>query len=434
MSPDIVGYIGIFILIILIFARMQIGISMALVGFCGFAYIAGLEPALGLLRTIPYTTFASQDMSVVPLFILMGSFAFAAGMSEDLYRTVHKLLGHLRGGLAMTTVAACACFAAISGSSLATAATLGKVAMPEMKKYKYDTALATGSIAAGGSIGILIPPSVILIIYGIITEQSIGKLFLAGFIPGILEAIFYIFTIMILTKRNPRLGPPGPSTTLKEKLVSLLKIWEVAVLFVVVIGGIYLGIFTPTEAAGVGAFGTFCFAILRRKMNWTNFKTSLVSTTSTTGMLFIIVLGAMILGYFFSVSRLPFELATFVSGLPVNRYIILILILIVILMLGCIMDSLAIVLLTVPVFYPLILQLNFDPLWFGILVVRVTEMGLITPPVGLNVYVIQGITGEDMGTIFRGVFPFIMADVFEIILLISLPQITLFLPNLMSGF
>ena len=432
MSPNVVGILGIGILIILIFARMQIGIAMALVGFTGFAYIVGLEPALGLLKTVPYTTFANQGLSVIPLFILMGSFAFAAGMSEDLYRTVHKIFGHFKGGLAMATVAACACFAAISGSSLATAATLGKVAMPEMRKYKYDPALATGSIAAGGSIGILIPPSVILIIYGIITEQSIGKLFLAGFIPGVLEAVFYILTIMILTKRRPELGPPGTRATLNEQLSALLKTWEVMVLFIVVIGGIYLGVFTPTEAAGIGAFGTFCFAIMRRKMNWETLKSSLLSTTSTTGMLFLIVLGAMILGYFFSVSRLPFELASWVGGLPVNRYVILILILVVVLLLGCIMDSMAIVLLTVPVFYPMILHLGFDPIWFGIIVVRVTEMGLITPPVGLNVYVIQGITGEDMGTVFKGVAPFIVADICEIILLIALPQITLFLPSLMS--
>lgn len=432
MSPNLVGIFGIGVLIVLIFARMQIGIAMALVGFGGFAYIVGFEPALGLLKTVPYTTFANQGLSVIPLFILMGSFAFAAGMSEDLYRTVHKIFGHFKGGLAMATVAACACFAAISGSSLATAATLGKVAMPEMRKYNYDPALATGSIAAGGSIGILIPPSVILIIYGIITEQSIGKLFLAGFIPGVLEAVFYIFTIMILCRRRPELGPPGPRATLNEKLLALAKTWEVMVLFVVVIGGIYLGVFTPTEAAGVGAFGTFCFAVMRRKMNWETLKTSLLSTTSTTGMLFLIVLGAMILGYFFSVSRLPFELASWVGGLPVNRYVVLILILVVVLLLGCIMDSMAIVLLTVPVFYPMILQLGFDPIWFGIIVVRVTEMGLITPPVGLNVYVIQGITGEDMGTIFKGVAPFILADICEIILLIALPQITLFLPNLMS--
>ena len=432
MNPTTVGFIGIFILIILILARMHIGISMGIVGFLGFVYIAGWEPAMGILRTVPYTTFASADMSVIPLFILMGSFAFAAGMSEDLYRTVHKIFGHFRGGLAMATVAACACFAAISGSSLATAATLGKVAMPEMKKYKYDTALATGSIAAGGSIGILIPPSVILIIYGILTEQSIGKLFLAGFIPGVMEAVFYMITIYILTRRNPELGPPGPRTTTKEKFLSFLKTWEVVVLFIVVIGGIYLGIFTPTEAAGVGAFCTFLFAGMRRKMTWENFKTSLSSTTLTTGMLFLIVLGAMILGYFFSVTRLPFELATMVGGLPVNRYVILVLILLVVLLLGCLMDSLAIVLLTIPVFYPLILHLGFDPIWFGILVVRVTEMGLITPPVGLNVFIIQGITQTPMETIFRGVIPFLIADFCQIIVLILLPEIVLFLPNLMN--
>ena len=431
MSPATVGFIGIFILIILILARMHIGISMGIVGFLGFVYIAGWEPAMGILRTVPYTTFASADMSVIPLFILMGSFAFAAGMSEDLYRTVHKIFGHFRGGLAMATVAACACFAAISGSSLATAATLGKVAMPEMKKYNYDTALATGSIAAGGSIGILIPPSVILIIYGILTEQSIGKLFLAGFIPGVMEAVFYIITIYILTRRHPELGPPGPRTTTKEKFLSFLKTWEVIVLFIVVIGGIYLGIFTPTEAAGVGAFFTFLFAGLRRRMTWENFKTSLSSTTQTTGMLFLIVLGAMILGYFFSVTRLPFELATMVGALPVNRYVILMLILLVILLLGCLMDSLAIVLLTIPVFYPLILHLGFDPIWFGIIVVRVTEMGLITPPVGLNVFIIQGITQVPMETIFRGVIPFLIADFCQIIVLVLLPEIVLFLPNLM---
>lgn len=433
MSPTMVGILGICILIFLIFVRMQIGLSMGVVGFLGFAYIIGIDPALGLLRTIPYTTFANQGMSVIPLFILMGSFAFAAGMSEDLYRTVHTWLGHFKGGLAMATVAACACFAAISGSSLATAATLGKVAMPEMKKYKYDAGLATGSIAAGGSIGILIPPSVILIIYGIITEQSIGKLFLAGFIPGILEAFFYILAIIIITRKNPQLGPPGPRATLNEKMRSILKTWEVIVLFIVVIGGIYAGIFTPTEAAGVGAFGTFCFAALRGKMTWKIFKESLNNTATTTGMLFLIVLGAMILGYFFSVSRLPFELATMVGELPVNRYFILLIILIVVGLLGTIMDSMAIVLLTIPVFFPMILKLGFDPIWFGILVVRVTEMGLITPPVGLNVYVIKGITGVPMGTIFRGLTPFLIADICEIIFLILFPQITLFLPGLMSS-
>lgn len=432
MSPIEAGFLGMFCVLVLLLARMHIGLAMGLIGFLGFAYITGWEPALGLLRTVPYTTFASEGLSVIPLFILMGAFAFEAGMSEDLYAAVHKIFGGLKGGLAMATVAACACFAAISGSSLATAATLGRVAMPEMKKFNYDLGLATGSIAAGGCIGILIPPSVILIIYGILTEQSIGKLFMAGVIPGILEAIFYIITIWLLTRRNPALGPPGPKASTKEKVKAFSRTWEVIVLFTIVIGGLYMGIFTPTEAAGIGAFCALCFAFMRGKMKWLNFKNSLTSTASTTGMLFLIIMGAMMLGYFFSVTRLPFEFASMVAALPINRYAILACIVVVILILGCLMDSLAIVLLTVPVFYPLILELNFDPIWFGIIVVRVTEMGLITPPVGLNVFVLNGITGVPMHTIFRGVVPFLVADVLELILLISLPQISLFLPNLMN--
>ncbi|MFV0439258.1 MAG: TRAP transporter large permease [Desulfopila sp.] len=432
MSPLEVGFVGIVCVIVLLLSRMYIGLAMGLVGFVGFAAISGWEPAFGILRTVPYTTFANDGMSVIPLFILMGAFAFEAGMSEDLYRAVHRIFGGLRGGLAMATVAACACFAAISGSSLATAATLGRVAMPEMKRYGYDLGLATGSIAAGGCIGILIPPSVILIIYGIITEQSIGKLFMAGVVPGILQALFYIGTIWFLTRRNPKLGPPGPHATTKEKLRAFSRTWEVLVLFILVIGGLYMGIFTPTEAAGIGAFCAFCFAALRGKMKWGNFSRSLTSTASTTGMLFVIVMGAMILGYFFSVTRLPFEFASMVAALPVNRYVILLCIIVVYLVLGCLMDSLAIVLLTVPVFYPLVLQLNFDPIWFGIIVVKVTEMGLITPPVGLNVFVLHGITGTPMQHIFRGVTPFLVADVLQLVALISIPQISLLLPNLMG--
>ncbi len=432
MSPVETGIVGIVILIILLFSGMHIGVGMGLIGFLGFAYLSGFNSALGVLKTVPYSTFSQFDLSVIPLFILMGAFAFNAGLSEDLYRAVYKWLGHLRGGLAMATVGACACFAAICGSSLATAATLGSVALPEMKKYNYDPALATGSIAAGGTIGILIPPSVILVIYGIITELSIGKLFLAGFIPGILEAVFYMITISILTKINPNLGPRGPKTTMAEKFIALSKTWEVLFLFLLVIGGIYLGVFTPNEAAGVGAFGAFIFGLLRRKIKWKNFKESFIDTGKTTGMIFLIIFGAMLLGYFLSVAKLPAELARFVSGLPVNRYVILIMILIVFLLLGCIMDSMAIVLLTVPIFYPLILKLGFDPIWFGILVTRMTEIGLITPPVGLNVYIIKGISDVPMGTIFKGITPFLIADLCEVALLIAVPELSLFLPSLMK--
>ena len=432
MEPLLIGLIGIIILILLLFMGLPIGVGMGLVGFIGFAVLTGFEPALGILKTVPYTTFANNNLSVIPLFILMGSFALAAGMSENLFKAVYKWLGHFRGGVAKATVVACACFAAVSGSSLATAATLGAVALPEMKKFKYNDSLATGAIAAGGSIGILIPPSVILIIYGIITEQSIGKLFLAGFIPGVMEMFFYLITIWYITLRHPNYGPKGPRTDIKEKMAALKQTWEVLLLFIVVIGGIYAGIFTPTEAAGVGAFGTFFFSLVRRKLTWKVFNTSLINTIRTTGMLFMIILGAMIFGYFLSVSQLPFNLASLASELPLNRYIILAFILIVTLALGCVMDSMAIVLLTIPVFYPLINDLGFDPIWFGILVVRVTEMGLITPPVGMNVFIIKGISGVSIGTIYRGVLPFLLADFIQVILLIIFPQIVMFIPNLMG--
>ncbi len=433
MTPLTVGIIGICILLVLLFSRMPIGFVMALVGFAGFAYLSGFDGGLGVLRTVVYSTFADYNLSVIPLFILMGSFCFFAGLSKDLYDTVHSWLGQLRGGLAMATVGACAGFAAISGSSLATAATMGTVALPEMKRYKYDDRLSTGAVAAGGTIGILIPPSIILILYGIITEQSIGKLFLAGFIPGMLEAVFYMVTIYLLCKSNPLMGPPGPRTSFLGKITSLKTTWVVFALFILVIGGIYLGVFSPTEAAGVGAFGAFIFGLARRQLGWQAFKNSLVDTGKTTAMVFIIILGAMVLGYFLAVSRIPFVLADIVGALVVNRYVILVLILLVYLFLGCVMDSMAIMLLITPIFFPLAISLGFNPIWFGILITRVTEIGLITPPVGLNVYIIRGVARDvPVQTIFRGIIPFLIADVCHVALLIALPQLSLFLPSFMK--
>jgi len=432
MTPLTVGLIGIGVLIVVLFSRMPIGFVMAFIGFAGFTYLSGFGASLTMLRTVPYTTFASYDLSVIPLFILMGTLCFYAGLSRDLYETVHSWIGHLPGGLAMATVGACAAFAAVSGSSVATAATMGTVALPEMKRYKYSDALATGAIASGGTIGILIPPSTGFIIYGIITEQGIGKLFLAGFIPGILEAVFYMITITILTRRNPLLGPRGPSTSFMEKILSFKNTWVVILLFVIVMGGLYMGVFTPTEAAGVGAFGAFVFALARRKLTWQAFRSSLADTGKTTAMIFIILMGAMILGYFLSISRLPFELATIIGEWGVNRYIILIAILLLFVCLGCVMDSLAILLLTVPIFFPLIIALGFDGIWFGVITVRACEIGLITPPVGVNVYVIKGIAKDvPMGTIFRGIVPFLIADFCHVALLIAVPQLSLFLPGRM---
>ena len=432
MTPTITGFVGIGVLLIILFSRMPIAFGMGLIGFLGFAYLVGVGPALGLLKTVPYSTFASHSLSVIPLFILMGAFALSAGLSKDLYEAAYKWLGNLRGGLAMATVGACAFFAAISGSSMATAATMGTVAMPEMKKYKYDPALATGAVAAGGSMGILIPPSVILIIYGIITEQSIGKLFLAGFIPGVMEAVFYMLVIAVITRFKPELGPRGPKTNFMEKVKALSKTWEVLTLFIVVIGGIYIGVFTPTEAAGIGAFGAFLFAIFKNRLSLRAFNESLSTSIKTSVMVFTIILGAMLLGYFLTVTRIPFDLAGYVGSLPINRYAILVLVLLTFIVLGCVIETMAIILLTVPIFFPLIVKLGFDPIWFGVLVVRATEIGLLTPPVGLNVFVIKGVAPDvPIGTIFRGIFPFLIADLCHVAILIAFPQIALFLPSMM---
>jgi tripartite ATP-independent transporter DctM subunit len=303
-----------------------------------------------------------------------------------------------------------------------------------MKRYKYDPALATGCIAAGSSLGILIPPSVILVIYGILAEQSIGKLFLAGFVPGILEAVFYMITIYVLCRRKPLIGPPGPRTTFREKLLSLKDTWAVLALFILVIGGIYRGIFTPTEAAGIGAFGALLFALGRRRLTWRGFLDSLGETGGTTAMAFIILIGSVILGYFLTITRLPFELASVVSALEVNRYAVLFVIVIVYLFLGAIMSTPAMVMLTVPIFVPVVAALGFDLIWFGIIITRVSEIGQITPPVGMNVFVMKGVAKDiPLYTIFRGVLPFLVADFAHVSLLVAFPQIALFLPNLMAA-
>jgi len=408
-------------------------VAMGAVGVLGMGYMVNWEAGINLLKTVPYGTIANYGFSVVPLFILMGNLCFRAGVSKDLYDSVSKWLGQLRGGVAMATVGACAGFAAVSGSSMATAATMGTVALPEMKKLKYDPALATGSISAGGTIGILIPPSIVLVIYGILTEQSIGELFIAGIIPGILEALFYIFTIFILCRRNPLLGPAGPKTTLREKLVSLKGTWMILVLFIIVIGGIYLGVFSPSEAAGVGATGALILALLRKRMTWKGFSDSLADTLKTAAMIFTILVGAMIFGYFLSVTRLPFELASAVSEMAVSRYVILAAILLVYIILGCMMVPMAMMILTIPIVFPLIVDQGFNPIWFGIITVRIFEIAQITPPVGMNVFIIKGVAEDvSLGTVYKGIVPFFIADMVHLMLLIIFPQLALFLPGLMG--
>lgn len=431
MTPVMCGIVGIIVLIILLFSKMPIGATMAFVGFFGFAALTSFEGALGILRVVPFSTFSNNGFTVIPLFVFMGALLFVAGMSEGLYKAAYTWFGAMRGGLAIATIVACALFAAISGSSLAAVATIGKVAIPEMRRYKYSEKLATGVIAAGGCMGILIPPSNILIVYGVITEQSIAKLFMAGMLPGVLQALMYVVVVMLITFRDPLAGPPGGRSTMLEKGKSFKYIWEVVILFLLVIGGIYSGQFTPTEAAAVGAFGALIFTAIRRKLTMKNFVIAVEDTVKTTGMLFVIIFGAMVFGYFLTKSRLPFQLSEFVSALAVSKYVILACILIVFLLLGCILDTMAIILLAVPIFYPLVINLGFDPIWFGILVVCTVEIGLITPPVGLNVYIIQGISGAAMSTCFRGITPFVIIDLTRIVILVTFPAISLFLPNLL---
>lgn len=433
MTPVEIGIIGTVILFVLLFLGVPVGIALAGVGFVGFAAISGLNSAIGIVRIVPYSTFSNYSLIVIPLFVLMGNFAFHSGLSSDLYTTARTWFGRVRGGLAMSTVAASAAFAAISGSSVATAATMGKIAIPEMKRHGYDDGLATGTLAAGGTIGILIPPSVILIIYGVLTENSIGKLFLAGFIPGVLEAVFYIITIGLLCWFRPRLGPPGEASTIWQKVKSLRGSWAVLVLFLLVIGGIYFGIFSPVEAAGIGAFGAFVIALARRRLDWGKFKNSLVDSLESAAMIFLIMLGANIFGYFLAVTGVSQALGDVLVGWHVSKYLVLLIIFMIYLVLGCFMDSMAMILITLPIFYPVAMQVGFHPIWFGIFIVRVCEIGLITPPVGMNLYVIKGIADKvPMGTIFRGVVPFIAADFAHVALLTAVPAVALFLPDIMK--
>ncbi len=433
-SPTTVGLIIIIILFILLFSGMPIAFAMGIVGLVGAVYLVGGKAGIALMGIIPYSETASYTLGVVAMFILMGMVCYYSGMSEDLYETAHKWFARLSGGLAMASAAACAGFAAVSGSSMATAATMGTVALPQMRKYKYSDELSTGVICAAGTMGILIPPSIILVIYGIITEQSIAELFMAGIIPGILEAVFYIITIFLLCRINPLMGPRGPRTSIKEKVSSLGQTWPIIVLFCLVIGGIYAGVFTPNEAGAVGAFGAFLFAFIRRRLNWSKIRAAMEETGLIACMTTFIIVGAMMVNYTLSISTLPFMLAEWVSQMAVSHYVIVALIVLVYFVLGCFMNSMAMILLTIPIFYPIVLSLGLSPIWFGILAVRVVEMAQITPPYGINLFIIKGIVSDvSMGTIYKGVVPFIIADILHIALLIAWPGMATWLPSLMKG-
>ena len=420
MSPCAIGLIGLAILIVFLFARIPVGFAMAIVGFVGFVQLVNLDAALSLLARDIFSTFSSYGLTVIPLFIFMGQVSFHAGISRRLYDTAYAFIGHRPGGLAMATVGACTAFGAICGSSPATAATMATVALPEMKRYNYSMELGAGAVASGGSLGMLIPPSVVFIVYGIMTEQSIGKLFMAGILPGLLIAGLFCLAINISCRRNPALGPPGPRTDWPGRIKSLKGTGETLLLFIMVMGGLFAGIFTPTEAGAIGALCSIGIALMGRNMSFEKLKLSLFETTRTACMVMVIVTGAVIFGHFLAVTRIPFDLASWVASLPLPRFFIMMVIIAVYLFGGCFIDALALILLTVPIFYPVIMALNYDPIWFGVIIVLVTQMGVISPPVGINVYVV------------KGVIPFLVALVIGTILLIAIPQISLFLPGLMN--
>ena len=430
MSPVDIGILGCIALLVFMALGLPIGVSMGAVGVVGLALVTNLEAGLSMLGDTAFSMTANYYTAVIPLFVFMGELAFVSGLTQEAYSTAYKWFGRLPGGLAMATIGGCAGFAAVCGSANATALTIGSVALPEMRKHKYDLCLATGCLAAGGTLGILIPPSMAFVLYGLITEQSIGKLFLAGILPGILLASLFVITIFIWTKRNPLLGPAGPKTSWRVKITALKDIWGVMILFLLVMGGIYGGVFTPTEAAAAGALSAFLIALGRRRLTKQNILTSLMNTLRTTGMVFLIVIGSVLFGYFIASSGLTTALTKFVVSLPLPRTGILIFILAFYLILGTAMDEYAMVVVTMPILFPVIVGLGFDPIWFGVLVVIMMEMAMVSPPVGITVFVICGIARDvPMSTVFRGAMVFAAAMALCIAILIAFPQIALFLPN-----
>lgn len=434
------GLLGFAAVLVLVMLRIPIAFAMGFVGMVGFMLETSYRASISMAARLIIDTSQDYGLSVVPLFILMGLFVNKAGISRELYAASNAFLGHLRGGLAMATIVACGGFAAISGSSLATAATMSKVAMPEMRRFNYSDKLSTASIAAGGTLGILIPPSVILVIYGLLTETSIGKLFVAGVIPGLIGILLYLVAVKFTVWRDPEAGPAGPRASVAQRLAALKDVWAVLLLFFLVIGGLY-GVFdipplnlsfSPTEAAGMGAMGAFLIAIARRRLSLSDTFDALRETAMTTAGLFAVLIGAWIFSNFVNVAGLPAALSNLVTAYDLPPWVVMCFILLIYIALGCVFESLSMLLLTVPIFFPIVTGLGYDPIWFGIIVVVVTEISLITPPVGLNVFVLRAVVRDvPTATIFRGVTPFWMVDIIRLLLLLSLPALVLFLPNQM---
>jgi len=432
MDPAVVGIIGIIILIVVLFCvGMPVGFAMAIVGFCGFSYIISVPAAVNMIGADIWSTFTGYGLTVVPLFIFMGYLAFNAGIAERLYDAAYRWMGHWRGGLAIATIGADELFAAICGSNTATAATMGAVALPQMQKYNYDTRLSSGTVVTGGTLGTVMPPSVVLIIIGLQTEQSIVKLFLAGILPALVLGSLFVVTISILCRLFPQYGPAGPRFSLAEKMKSLIGVIEAVTIFVLVIGGLYLGLFTPTEAGAAGVFFTLVVSIATRRLSWRGFVDSFRETLKISCMVYMLITGAIIFGRFLAVTRLPFMVAEYAAALPVSPYVILAIVLFIYLLGGCFMDSLGFLVLTIPIFFPLGIALNFDPIWYSILLTMVTTMGAITPPVGVNIYVVKALAPDiNLATIFKSVSFFLLACLVSILILILFPKIVLVIPNM----
>jgi tripartite ATP-independent transporter DctM subunit len=433
MSPDAVAITGFVILFVLMLLRVPVGMAMGLVGVTGFGYLAGGGTALKMVGQTSMRTVTDFNFAVVPMFLLMGAFSTTSGMSRELFRAGNAFMGHLRGGLGIATIAACGGFAAICGSSVATAATFSKVAYPEMRRFHYPQSFSAGVIAAGGTLGIMIPPSTVFAIYGLITEQDVGKLFVAGILPGMLAVSMYMITVTLIGYARPGFLPAGERASWSERRAAAKAVWATLVLFVFVIGAIYGGLATATEAAGMGAAGAFLIGIFRGRLSRADIRRSLLDATRTTAAVFTILIGAILFGYFLTITQTPQKVTAFLTGLGLGPYGVLALLMVLYLVLGCLMDALSMIILTVPIIFPVIIQLGFDPIWFGVIIVMTVELGLIHPPVGMNIFVIKSVIEDvKISTIFYGVLPFIVTDILRLVILIVFPTIALYLPSQMK--
>jgi tripartite ATP-independent transporter DctM subunit len=434
LSNETVAIIGFVTLFVLMLLRVPVGMAMGLVGVAGFGYLTGFEPALKLVGQTTMRTVTDYSFGVIPMFLLMGAFVSASGISRELFRAGNTFVGHWKGGLGIATIGACGGFAAISGSSVATAATFSAVAYPEMRRYGYPQSFSTGVIAVGGTLGAMLPPSTVLAVYGIITQQDIGKLFIAGILPGLLAIVMHMITIWIIGVARPGFLPAGPKSSWSERLAAFRDVWSPLLLFLFVIGGLYGGFFIPTEAGAVGAVGAFLIGVARGKLNRDGILQSLLQATRTAAAVFTILIGAICFGYFLTITQTPQHITEFLTGLGIGPYGVLALILLMYLVLGCVMDAMAMVILTVPIVFPLITALGFDPIWFGIVIVMTVELGLISPPVGMNVFVIKSVIKDvSMSTVFKGVAPFVITDLIRLMILIAFPIIAVWLPMRMIG-